>query len=127
MTLRLPKLPIVLVMLTFASAASALEVTNLDHRPHTVRFVAAGVAQDYAVPPSETVAILGEPNGTLSLLSAATPRRGKGVLQSDGILSGVITAARNQDIPAETRDAFVIWPDGTFNVQQRRRGGGYSR
>lgn len=107
--------------------ALALEVTNLDKVEHRVLLEVAGSRDIRTVLPGATENFIGQPNGRLTLLSAQNPSKGKGIIQSDGILSGVIGNGRTEGLPAEDRDSFVIWPDGQLNLQQRRRGGKYGR
>ena len=117
---------LLLCLLGTATTAHALEVTNLDTIPHRVLFEGAGTKQTYDVPVNQTVRIAGQPNGTVSLLSAQHPKPSKGVLHDDsGLLSGILGNGRTEGIPVESNDALVIWQGGSINIQQRRRGGRY--
>lgn len=118
---------IALAASTLSHPAVALEVTNLDKVEHRVLLEVAGSRDIRTIAPNATENFIGQPNGRLTLLSAEKPKKGKGVIQSDGILSGIISNGRTEGIPAEDRDSFVIWPDGELNLQQRRRGGKYGR
>lgn len=111
------------ISLSVISTAQALEITNLDNVEHRVLFRTSGDQQVVIIAPDETANIIGKPNGTLSLLSAKDPKAAKDVVQTDGLLKQFIGNGRTTDIPAESRDAFVIWEDGTMGIQQRRRGG----
>ncbi len=111
---------------SLAFPAAALEVTNLDTHEHRVALDVAGSQEIRTVAAGATEFFVGKPNGFISLLSAKTPKKGKATLQSDGILSGYIGNGRTSGLPAENRDVFVIWPDGSFTLQQRRRGGRFN-
>lgn len=110
-----------------STQATALEVTNLDKVEHTIQIDSAGSKTVSTIPPGRTENFAGQPNALLTLLSAPKPSKGNGVVQSDGILSGIIGNGRTASIPAEDRDSFVIWPGGEINLQQRRRGGRQGR
>jgi len=109
-----------------ASPALAIEVTNLDKVEHHVLYEAAGSREVISIQPSETERLPGVPSGRISLLDIKTGKKKSGKsadssVQADGILSGVIGAARTVNIPSEGDDTFVIWEDGTFAKQQSRR------
>ncbi len=103
-----------------STPALALKVTNLDSRPHVVAFDVAGSRLTREVAPQATVQFEGLPNGRLSLLSSANPRQG-GTVNADGLLSGVIGNGRDQQIPADIMDEYVIWPDGKLQLQRRMK------
>lgn len=116
---------IILATSLLAYPAMALEITNLDSIEHRVLFEVAGSREVRSVAPGRTEFFIGQPNGFVSLLSAKNPKIAKGALQSDGLLSNYIGNGRTSGMPAEGRDVFVIWPNGDFGIQQRRRGGKY--
>lgn len=105
-----------------ASQANALEVTNLDSVEHRVQLETSGGKQVFTIPPGQTERIFSSPNGFLTLLSAKHPKKG-GTVQADGILSGLTGGGRTVNLPAEHDDSFVIWQDGSFGIQSRRRNG----
>ena len=102
-----------------ANPALALKVTNLDKVPHTVELAGRGTVTRYVIAPDATENITGASQGFLSLVSAPVKKKAKGVLQADGLLSGVIGAGRNQQIPADPMDSFTIWPGGDLRLQGR--------
>lgn len=116
-----------LLTASLTGTAQALEVTNLDKIPHTVQLDVAGSQDTRTIAPGRTEYFIGQPNGLLSLLTAAAPSAGKQPVQSDGILKGLFGNGRTARIPAEDRDAFTIWEGGEIALQQRRRGGKYGR
>ena len=109
------------------SSALALEVTNLDKLPHKVQVDGAGSTEVREIQPGRTEYFVGQPNSFLTLLTAPHPSAGKGVIQSDGILSGIIGNGRTARLPAEDKDSFAIWEGGELALQQRRRGGKTNR
>jgi hypothetical protein len=115
--------PLFVLALTFATPVSALEITNLDRVDHRVRFDVAGSHEIVEVPINRTVQIAGQPGGRLSLLTAPVPKKARGAVQADGMLANVFSGARTEGIPADTNDAYVIWPGADIRLQQRWRGG----
>lgn len=111
-------------MVAVCGPAQALQVTNLDHKRHLVRFESAGSAQERCIEPGDTEYFTGQPNGLLTLVGV--PEKRGSDLNTDGILAGFTGGGRTDRLPAETRDSFVIWPDGELNLQQRRRGDRHS-
>jgi len=108
------------LLLVGAAPAMAMKVTNLDTTPHRVVFESMGVKQVHALAPDESVTIAGQPGGTLSLLSAKPAKPSTGTVHSDGILRGIVGAARTENIPAEPGDEFAIWPTGQLLLQKHR-------
>jgi hypothetical protein len=106
-------------MLAVASPALALKVTNLDTVAHTVEWSGRGAPELRVIKPNATENFVGAVQGFLSLKSAKTIKKAQGVVQSDGLLSGIIGNGRNQRIPADAKDSFVIWPDGSLKLQGR--------
>jgi hypothetical protein len=104
-------------LLLFATPAHALKITNLDSVPHTVELAGRGTVSRYVIPPDATENITGASQGFLSLISAPVKQKAKGVLEADGLLSGVIAASRNQEIPVDPNDIYVIWPGGDLRLQ----------
>lgn len=99
--------------------AFALKVTNLDHVTQTLEFEAAGTVRKIQLAPDETQIIAGTPPGFISLLTAA-PNKGSAV-QTQGILRNYIGNGRNQRVPADSDDQFVVWPGGDLVLQRRLR------
>ncbi len=107
-----------------ASPALAIEITNLDKVEHRVVYEYAGSHEIITIAPDQTERLNVGTNGRVSLLDSKTGKKKKatgGNVRADGILSGVIGAARTVNIPADHDDTFVIWEDGTFAKQQSRR------
>ena len=111
----------------FATPVCAMDVTNLDSVPHRVLLQASGERLIQTIEPGDKGYFAGQTNGFITLLDAENPQPSQGTLHADGILSGIVGAARTERIPADAMDSFVIWPDGTIRVQQHRRGGGRNR
>lgn len=103
-----------------ASPALALKVTNLDTVEHNVQLEAAGSMDVRSIAPAATTTFYGQADGRLSLLSMP-PIHAKSTFQADGLLSGVIGEGRNQDIPTNGRDEYVIWPGGKMQLQRRMK------
>lgn len=103
-----------------ASGAQAARVTNLDSVAHVVTFEFAGSVSEQTVEPSRTI-YFQRTDGIISL-KGGTPA--KGSVTSDGMLGGVIGAARTSQIPAGPMDDFTIWPGGEMHLQRRIKGGG---
>lgn len=108
-------------VLGIASPASALKVTNLDTVPHRIALSDAGSVQHYVIAPGATENLTGASQGRLSLVSASAPQKAQDSVLADGLLSGVIGVGRNQDIPADALDNFVIWPGGELRLQGRTK------
>jgi hypothetical protein len=108
------------MMIAAASPAMALKVTNLDTVPHTVRYEVTGTPLEQTVAPNQTVRFEGLPNGRLSLVSSPNPRTGSAV-NADGILSGYIGNGRDQNMPVDITDEFVIWKGGEMQLQRRMK------
>lgn len=104
-----------------ATPALAMKVTNLDNVPHRVVFSASGNDQVRDIAPGSTEYFVGQPSGMLSLVSAQQPKPSQGTLHADGLLSGIVGAARSENIPADTDDVFAIWPGGHLGLQQHIR------
>ncbi len=100
--------------------AFALTVTNLDHVPHRVQLASRGTNDVREIAPNATEYFIGTPGGELSLLSAKPAKRSQSTVQSDGLLSGVIGAARNTNIPVDNDYGYVIWPGGNLQLQKNR-------
>ena len=111
-------------MLLIASPAHALKITNLDNVPHTVELAGRGIPQRYVIAPGATENISGAAQGFLSLVSAPVKKKAKGILQADGLLSGVIAASRNQDIPVDPNNTYTIWPGGELRLQGQMKQSG---
>lgn len=103
-----------------ASPALALKITNLDTVPHRISFTSAGEVHQAALAPNETVRYEGIPNGRLSLLSSPNPRTG-GMVNADGLLKGIIGNGRDQQIPVDIMDEYVIWRGGDLQLQRRMK------
>lgn len=104
-----------------AAPAHALKITNLDTVAHTVELVGRGVPQRYTIPPGETEYVTGASQGFLSLVTAPVKKKTNSSVNADGLLSGIIGAARNQNIPADPMDNFTIWPEGKLMLQSRTK------
>ncbi len=107
-----------------ATPALAIEITNLDKVEHHIVYEYAGSREIISIKPTMTERLLGVPSGVISLLDVKTGKKAKGnggTINADGMLSGIIGAARTVNIPAEGDDTFVIWEDGSFSKQQSRR------
>jgi hypothetical protein len=113
-------------LLLAANPALALRVTNLDTQPHRIAFEAAGHTIEREIAPNATVRLDGLPSGRLSLVTSPNPRTG-GALNADGVLSGYIGNGRDQRIPAEMMDDYVIWPGGELRLQRRMKQYGNGR
>lgn len=103
-----------------ASPAMALRVTNLDTVPHRVQFVSAGTPHERSIAPNATVRFDYMPNGRLSLLSSPAPKTGS-TIEGTGILTKYIGNGRDQGIPADIADDYVIWPGGKLQLQRRMK------
>lgn len=116
------KIPVLIAasIIGATSPAFALKVTNLDKVPHAVLFDAAGSKQRMTLAPNESQYIVGSPAGRLSLVDATKPSKGSAV-QSQGILRNYIGNGRNQDVPADPDDQFVIWQGGDLVLQRHIR------
>jgi hypothetical protein len=121
--LRTSSIALALVVAAAATPASALTVTNLDRVTHRVSLSSRGAPDIREIAPNATEYFVGTPGGSLSLLSAA-PKPSRSSVQSDGLLSGIIGAARNTDIPADDDYGYVIWPGGNLQLQKNRRTNG---
>ena len=110
--------------LLVASPAHALKITNLDTVAHTVELTGRGTVSRYVIQPDATENITGASQGFLSLASVPVKQKAKGALQADGLLSGVIGAGRNQQIPVDPLDTYVIWPGGDLRLQGRVKSSG---
>ena len=100
--------------------ASAVRVTNLDVTPHTITYESSGNVHQATLAAGETVDFVGLPDGILSL-KASAPKPSKSNLHADGLLSGIVGAVRNQNIPAGNEDDFAIWPGEQLLLQHHRR------
>ncbi|MDX2094816.1 MAG: hypothetical protein SFW64_02600 [Alphaproteobacteria bacterium] len=129
------KLSLAIAALTLAATpAYALRITNLDTVPHRVALTGRGETLTREIPPGETEYLTGATQGLLSLAdnrpAAATNRAAKravpppdGAVHADGLLSGIIGAARSTGIPADPDSAYVIWPGGHLQLQSRIKDG----
>lgn len=128
------KLSLTIAALTLAATpAYALRITNLDTVPHRVALTGRGETLIHEIPPGETEYLTGATQGLLSLADdqpAAANRAAKkavpppdGALHADGLLSGIIGAARSTGIPADPDSAYVIWPGGRLQLQSRIKDG----
>ncbi len=111
-------------VLLSASPALALSITNLDKVPHTLELTNAGTPQTITLAPDATEIVTGISQGKLSLKTAAVAKKAKGTVQADGLLSGVIGNGRNQEIPVDMNDTYVIWPGGDLRLQSHRKDNG---
>ncbi len=113
-----------------ASPASALRVTNLDEVTHRVELYGRGEAIVQEIEPGATEYFTGSTQGLLSLVDAPetakanagkkhAARDGDSALHADGLLSGVIGAARTSGIPTDPDSSYVIWPGGRLMLQSR--------
>ena len=100
-----------------AAPAFAARVTNLDEVAHTVVFENAGSAVEHTIVPNQT-AIFPRMDGIIGL-KGGTPTQS--TLTSDGVLQGVIGAARTGRIPTGPYDDFVIWKGGKMTLQRRQK------
>lgn len=107
-----------------ATPAYALKVTNLDHVPHTVELAGRGTPETRIIPPGATEHFVGASQGFLSLKSAQKIKKSHSRVHADGLLSGIIGNERNQGIPADPLDNFVIWPEGKLMIQSRTKPAG---
>lgn len=110
--------------LLMATPAHALKITNLDKVPHTLELTNAGTPQTITLAPDATEIVTGISQGKLSLKSAQVVKKAKGTVQADGMLSGIIGNGRNQDIPVDMNDTYVIWPGGDLRLQSHLKDGG---
>ena len=117
------RIALFLSALAIASPALALRVTNLDSVAHTVTYDAAGTHYEATAAAGETIGFYGVPDGFLSLKSA-NPKPSRGTLHTDGMLSGIVGAARDQNIPAYGMDDYAIWPGGQLLLQRQMRDNG---
>ena len=115
----LKSLLVTAVLIGLSRPAGAVRVTNLDTVPHTVIYDAAGSRTTTTIAPDDTVDLIGAPNGTLSL-QTMKPKVARSTVQADGLLSGIIGTARDQNIPTGSEDEFAIWPDGQLLLQHHR-------
>jgi hypothetical protein len=106
--------------LALAGSAQAMKVTNLDDVPHTISFEAAGSMRRDVLAPGQTVNFYNAPNGRLSLVDSPNPSSG-GKVNADGMLSGYIGNGRDQGIPADAMDEYVIWKGGKMQLQRRMK------
>ncbi len=106
--------------MTVASPAFALKVTNLDTVAHRIVFDSAGSQKTLTLAPDESQYITGSPAGRLSLAGAGKAGKGSAV-ETQGILRNYIGNGRNQDVPADPDDQFVIWPGGDLVLQRHIR------
>lgn len=114
------------ILIFTASPALALKITNLDKVPHTLELTNAGTPQTITLAPDATELVTGISQGKLSLKTAPVVKKAKGTVQADGLLSGVIGNGRNQDIPVDMNDSYVIWPGGDLRLQSHRKDNGGS-
>ena len=118
------------ITLLSTSPAFALRVTNLDKVPQTVELAGTGTPDTRTIQPGDTEYFTGNSNGRLSLIDTSV--KGKhnaakddnSTVHADGMLSGVIGAERNTDIPTDPESDYVIWPGGHLQVQHNQRNGG---
>ena len=103
-----------------ASPAWALRITNLDKVPHTITYETLGNVFERTIAPNATTRFDGLPNGRLSLVTAAVKKQG-GPVEGTGIITKYIGNGRNQGIPADIRDDYVIWPGGEIGIQRRMK------
>lgn len=103
-----------------AYPAWSLSVSNLDKVPHVVTYDAAGSHFEQPIAPNDTIYINGVASGKLSLKSDS-PKPSRGTIHADGMLSGIVGAERDQDIPADDQDSYVIWPGGKLMMQKTTR------
>ena len=122
----------------FAGPAHALKVTNLDSVSHTVIYRSAGEAFEQSIAPQNSVHFHGKPDGMLSIKRMALPAEkpakkhakksapaavsAPDTIAADGVLSGVFSASRSENIPAASNYDFVIWPGGSLRIQSHRNG-----
>lgn len=109
-----------------SSPALALRVTNLDSVPHTIVYVAAGQAYERTIAPNGTTRFDGLPNGRLTLASSPNPKHG-GAVEGTGIITRSIGKGRDQGLPVDMADDYVIWKGGDLQIQRRMKSmyGGY--
>jgi hypothetical protein len=107
-----------------ASPAMALKITNLDKVEHRVALDERGSQKLVTIAPGRTEYLMGVAGGTLSLVSAP-PKRAKGRVEADGVLSGIVGEGRNSGIPADNDHSYTIWPGGKLFVQGRMKRNGY--
>ncbi|MES2984127.1 MAG: hypothetical protein V4735_02945 [Pseudomonadota bacterium] len=110
---------IAVALAAFATPVMALNVTNLDNVPHRVELAGQGAPEVHEIAPGATEYFYGTTGGYLSLLSAQQPKKSKGSIHSDGLLSGIVGAARTENIPADPDNNYVIWPEGKLMLQNR--------
>jgi hypothetical protein len=104
-----------------ASPALALKVTNLDTVAHTVELSGTGAPELRIIQPNATEQFTGAAHGFLSLKTAKNPKPARGVIQADGMLSGIIGNGRTEGIPADADNSYVIWPNGKITLQGRQK------
>lgn len=101
-----------------APALQAARVTNLDSVPHTVQFSQAGTVHEQVVQPDRTISFPAR-DGIIGLKDGVKP---KSSVTSDGLLGGIVGAARTSNIPAGPYDDFTIWKGGELRLQRRVKG-----
>ena len=116
-------------LLMIATPAMAMKITNLDNVPHNVELSGKGAPEVRVIEPGATEFYPGASHGFLAVVDMATPTKGKkpahsSVVHADGLLSGIIGNERNEQIPADPDNNYVIWPGGQLKVQSRTKHGG---
>lgn len=114
----------VMAMVLSPLAANAMKVTNLDRVPHTIVYEAAGTVHREYLAPNQTVNFYNMPNGRLSLATSPNPKQGATV-EGTGIVSKYIGNGRDQGIPADQMDEYVIWKGGQLQLQRRTKRYGF--
>ena len=112
------------MLLAAAAPAQAMNITNLDSITHKIEIDSLGEKRVITLVPNATEHVTSQIGGTLSIVTAdpkVKKRKAKGVVQSDGLLSGYIGNGRNVGVPIDNDYNYVIWPEGKLGVQSRSR------
>jgi hypothetical protein len=109
------------IVAAISSPAHATKISNLDRVPHTVVITAFGQKETRSIAPGSTEFFMNVGDGRLSLQTTQQPKGNSGTLHSDGLLSGIVGAARSEGIPIGPRDSYAIWPGGKLMLQGRKK------
>ena len=105
-----------------ASPAFAMRITNLDKVTQIVEVQSGGQKERRTIEPGDTEYFTGNSTGLLSLVAAKPKAAGdESTVHADGLLSGVIGAERNTNIPIDPANDYTIWPGGKLSIQSSKR------